>query len=429
VVPLQDQVASEEESPLVLPPSPPPRNPLAATFRSLKHWNYRLYFCGQLVSLTGSWMQTTALTWLAFEITNQSKLPAAILASEQLPTVLLGAWAGYLADRWSRRALLLVTQSGLLILALVLAGLVSAGAASAWSLLLLTALSGVVQAVDLPVRLAFVTDMVEREDVMNAVALNSLLFNVARAIGPGLAGIVLIQAGPVPCFIANGLSYLALVVALLFMNDPPASPHAKVSGETGEIRAGFAYLLARPGLILLIALSGLLCLCAWPFLSLLPGLAQHILAEQADGYGQMLSATGFGALAAALTVATFGTFARRQLFIDMGVWLIGTALLGLSWVNSLPLAITWCALLGFGLILFFPTSQAVVQLGAADHNRGRIMAIWAMVQRGALPLGYLISGPAADHWGEQWVLRGQGLICTAAAAGLWFFLRWSRRGR
>jgi MFS family permease len=406
-----------------LAPARPRRNPLSVTFRSLKHRNYRLYFSGQLISLTGSWMQTTALTWLAYEITGQSKWPAIILASEQLPTVLLGAWGGSLADRWSRRSLLLVTQALLLLLALVLAGLVYGHAATPWSLLVVTALSGLVQAVDLPVRLAFVTDMVERDDVMNAVALNSLLFNVARGIGPGLAGWLLVTAGPGPCFIANGLSFLALVVGLLFMRTPDRLTSAVADPVSDDGGNGFDYLLARPALALLVLLSGLLCLCAWPFLSLLPGLAQRILAEDADGYSHMLSATGFGALAAALTVATFGTFARRRAFIETGVWVIGASLVGLSWVASLPLAVGCCAALGFGLILFFPTSQAVVQLCAADHNRGRIMAIWAMVQRGALPLGYLVAGPAADQLGEQLVLRVQGLICVVAAIGLWLALR------
>jgi MFS family permease len=393
----------------------PSGHPFGATFRSLRHRNYRLYFFGQLISLTGSWMQTPALAWLAYEATGKSAWPAWIAASQFLPTFLLGAWAGGLADRWSKRALLFGTQTALLILAVVLAALVYFGMVSPWVLLTVTAATGLVQAVDLPARLAFVTDMVSRDDVMNAVALNSLLFNVARAIGPALAGILLVTYGPWPCFLANGLSYIALLAGLVLMDLPLTPRRDRCAPRVPASGGGFVYLLQRPALAMLVVLAAVLTFCAWPFLSLLPALAERSLQTGAQGYSSMLSGTGFGALAAALTVATFGTFARRRLFLNTGVCIIGAALAGLSWVESLEAGVVCCALVGFGLILFFPTSQAVVQLSASDYNRGRLMGIWAMVQSGALPLGNLLAGPAADAWGERHVLRTEGLTCAAAA--------------
>src|ERR1700730_12584725 len=179
----------------------------AAAFRSFRHRNYRLYFFGQLVSLTGTWMQTTALMWLAFELTHQSKWPAIITAAGCIPTFLLGAWGGTLADRWPKRTLLLLTQSGLLILALVLAGLVILGAATPTELLIIALANGLVQMVDFSPRLTFVMDMVGRDDLMNAVGLNSMLFNVTRAIGPAVAGLLLVGLGPGLCFLLNALSY------------------------------------------------------------------------------------------------------------------------------------------------------------------------------------------------------------------------------
>src|SRR5262249_41633257 len=182
---------------------------LKATFRSLRHRNYRLYFFGQMVSLVGSWMQTTALMWLAYELTRQSLWPALVPAVQVLPTFLLGAWGGALADRWPKRSLIFLTQAAFMALALVLAGLVLARAATPWQLLAVSVGWGVIQAVDLPARLAFVMDLAGREDVVNAVALNALLFNVARAVGPAVGGALLVWLGPGPCVLVNGLSYLA----------------------------------------------------------------------------------------------------------------------------------------------------------------------------------------------------------------------------
>src|SRR5262245_51657036 len=209
-----DTVAAEP----VLEADAPPLAPRlgAATFRALRHRNYRLYFFGQLVSLTGSWMQTTALAALAFELTKQSRWPALITAAQILPTFLFGAWGGSLADRWPKRNLLLWTQGALLVLALLLAVLVLIEPVP-WQLLAVTLAAGIVQAIDLPARLAFVMDMVGREDVINAVALNSVLFNCARVVGPAVGVSLLHWLGPAVCFLANALSYVAVLWALAAM--------------------------------------------------------------------------------------------------------------------------------------------------------------------------------------------------------------------
>jgi MFS family permease len=414
---------SEEEAAV---PPPLPARPLVglATFRALRHRNYRLYFFGQMASLTGSWMQTTALMWLAFQLTGESTWPALVLTAQVLPTSLLGAWGGALADRCRKRQLLLTTQSAFMTVALLLTALVYAGVVDRWQLLLLTVLSGLVQAIDLPARLAFVIDLAGREDLMNAVALNSLQFNVARLLGPALAGPLLGLLGAWPCFLANALSYLAVLGALARMD---VAETIRATSRP-SLRVGVAYLVRRPVLLFLVLLAGTLSLCGWPFMSLLPALAEHRLAAQAGGYSLMVSGTGLGALTAALTVATFGTVERRRRFIGTGVAVLTAALLSLSHVQSLSLAVAGCALAGFGLILFFSTSQAAIQLGAGDDNRGLIMGIWAMVLSGAVPLGSLLVGPAADRWGEAPVLAGQGLMCAAASLGLLALLRWWQRG-
>jgi len=385
------------------------------TFRSLRHRNYRLYFFGQMVSLIGSWMQMTALMWLAFDLTHQSKWPAAIFAGQILPTFLLGAWSGTLADRWPKRRLIMTTQSVMLVLALLLALVVAMGQPSPWVLLAITVCTGLVQAVDLPARLAFVIDLVGRDDVMNAVALNSVLFNVARVVGPVIGVALLYWLSPAVCFLCNGLSYVAVLWALRAMNlnarqEAPPGHH-----KERALTAGFVHLWAHPSLLFLMLAAGITALCGWPFMSLLPAFAEHQLQLPKVGYGAMLSSTGIGALTAGLTVATFGTLARRRQFLGSGVAILSLALIGLSLAESLSAACACCALAGLGLILFFSTGQAVLQLSAEDGNRGQLMGIWAMVLSGGVPFGNLVIGPAADRFGEPTVLCWQGVVCGTAA--------------
>jgi MFS family permease len=402
---------------------PRPSTGLAATFRSLRHRNYRLYFFGQLVSLIGTWMQTTAMTWLAYDLTHQSKWPALVSAAQILPTFLLGAWGGALADRWPKRKLIFVTQSAYLLLALVLTGLAFGNVITPMQLLVVTAASGVVQAVDLPARLAFVMDMTGREDLINAVGLNSLMFNVARAVGPAAAGLLLNWLQPWACFLANALSYAAVLWALACMD---IAGSVRVTDPTGGIRLmleGFAYLVRRRELAFLVMLAGTTAFFGWPFVSLLPALARDELASSQSGYSWMVSGTGIGALIAAWVVATFGSVGHARILIRLGVAMVSLALVGLGVVENLIGAIVCCGLLGCGLILFLATSQSVVQLSTGDHNRGRVMGIWAMMLSGAVPLGNLIAGPAADQWGVPLILCLLGVACGASALGLLILFR------
>jgi MFS family permease len=426
-----------------------------STFRSLRHRNYRLYFFGQLVSLLGTWMQNTALSWLAYEITGKSKWPAFITAAQILPTFLLGPWGGALADRWPKRPLIFWMQAAFLVLALLLAWLVLHGMVQPWQLLVVTTLTGLVTAIDLPARLSFVMDMVGRDDLTNAVALNSLLFNSARAFGSLLAGWLMIRLGAGHCFLVNAVSYLAVLLALSKMDisgRPPASNSRSAIGvpalagplpskggtpiqendslseprvSTFDMRVlldGFRYLAARRILVFLILLAGSTAFWAWPFLSLLPALAVQF-GHAAEGTAWLFSGVGVGALAAALTVATFGSPSRSWTFISVGVVLVVAALLGLAFSPDIITAIVFAALIGFGLILFLATSQSVFQLSSEEHNRGRVMAIWAMVLSGAVPLGNFLAGPAADEWGLSPVLAFLGIACGLVPIILLWLLR------
>ncbi|MFO0880635.1 MAG: MFS transporter [Gemmataceae bacterium] len=387
-----------------------------ATFRALRHPNYALYFFGQLISLTGAWVQGAALTWLAYDLTRESRWPALVSAGQILPILLLGVWAGSLADHFPRRPLIFLAQTGLLILSLVLAGLVVCDAVTPIALLVVALLIGVMNAVDNPARLAFVMDMVGREDLINAVALNSLVFNLARALGPAIAGWLLPRTGSAACFLVNGITFLAFLGALVAMRLPPYPSGFEARTRQGSLLDGFRHLAGNLSLILLLVLAGSLAFFGWPILSLLPALADLQLHQGDTGYAQMVSAIGVGALTGALLVASFGSPARRRLFLGAGVVLGAGALLGLSQTRTLPLAVVCCALAGAGLILFFATGQATLQLSASDHNRGRVMSIWLVVLAGAQPLGNLVAGPTADSLGvsTMLIISGSGI----AVAGL-----------
>jgi MFS family permease len=386
---------------------------MLSTFRSLRHRNYRLYFFGQLVSLVGTWMQNAALSWLAYEITHESKWPAFITAAQILPTFLLGPWGGHLADRWPKRPLIFWMQTAFLILALILAWLVLGGTAQPWQLLAVTAATGVVTAIDLPARLSFVMDMVGREDLTNAVALNSVLFNSARIMGPMVAGWLMIQIGPGHCFLVNAASYLAVLWALSCMDisgSPSPRAGARDTSALQSLFEGFRYLGKRRVLIFLILLAGSTALWGWPFLSLLPAIAAQF-GSGAHGYSWLVSGVGVGAFISALTLARFGSPALHRAFIAAGVVIVTAATLGLAFSPNILTAVLCAAMIGYGLILFLATSQSVFQLSSEEHNRGRVMAIWAMVLSLAVPLGNLLAGPAADAWGLTPVLAGLGLAC------------------
>ena len=378
--------------------------------------------------MTGSWAQSAALSWLAYALTRESIWPALVGAMQVLPTFVLGAWGGSLADRWPKRPLIFLSQASLLLLAIFLGCLVLLGHITPWHLLAVAAAAGIVVAIDLPARLAFVIDLVGRDDLPNAIALNSMLFNLARMMGPVVSGVLFSQLGGGEtgqtaagvCFLLNGLSFVAVLAALACMELP--SVRGEGRGTRGEGRrslaprpsslasdvwAGFRYLGQHPRLVLLLVLSGSMSMFGWPILSLLPAVADQRLRGSTDAYAWMLSAIGGGAGIASLLVASFGSRVRRRWFLAAGVGLASSSLLCLAMARSLPPAVASCALLGCGLILFFPTSQAIMQLGAGDEVRGRVMGIWSMVLCGAHPLGHLLAGRSADRWLNFAALDGE----------------------
>ena len=382
------------------------------TFRSLRHRNYRLYFIGQLVSLIGSWTQTTALMWIAHQKTDTSQWPAFLVAVQIGPTFLFGPWGGALADRVPKRRLIFLTQSFFLTAAVILLGLYHLDALSLWVMLGVMFFHGCVQAIDLPARLAFVPGLVPREDLINAVALNSLLFNAARAIGPAIAGFLLHASGPGLCFLVNAVSYLAVLWALWLMRLPPAEETVPARTPGGA----FGVLNRERGLLALVLVAGLVAIGGWPLLALLPSFASKVLGRGEDGYSMLLSSVGAGALVAALTAATFGSEKRRRRLLFAGLVLVAIALAGLAAATEPIGSMAACMLFGFGMILFFATGQSAVQLSVANQDRGKVMGVWAMMLSAGVPMGNLVFGPAADVFGLTAVLLTQAVIVLSAAS-------------
>ncbi len=414
----------------------------ALPFRALRHRNYRLYFIGQFISVIGTWVQATALMWLAYRLTRQSQWPALVATAQMLPTFFLGAWGGALADRVSKRALIFTTQAALLVLAVLLGGLVLAGQVTPWHLLAISLAAGVVNAIDLPARLSFVMDMVGRDDLVNAVALNSLLFNAARVVGPAVGGLMLIRLGPGHCFLVNGLSFVAVLVALALM-DVNGTSRCPARPGLRALLDGWGHVARRPALACLLVMTGLIALFGWPFLTLLPALADHtvggdgavVTAAHGEGYSHLLVGTGCGALLAAFTLAALSSARWRRPFLVAAVTAAAAGLCGLSLVRDMVPAVVACAVVGFGLVLFNATSQSMVQLSTTEDNRGRVMGIWSIVICGALPLGNLVVGRGADTWGVSPVLAAEGVACLAsgvavlALLGVWMRARGTNTAR
>lgn len=402
------------------------------TFRSLRHRNYRLYFAGQIVSFTGSWMQNAALMWLVFDLTADPLWPPLLLVAQVGPTLVLGAWGGHLADRVPKRRLVFATQAAFLANACVLALLVATGLAAPPLLLAVQAVSGVIQAVDLPARLAFVPDLVPRPDLINAVSLNSLLFNSARAVGPAVAGLMFLAAGEASaagwlpkgrtvaagatgCFALNAATYAAVLSALRRIN---VAGEGGGQMEPGSVLDGVRYVLARPPLAGLLALTGLISVAGWPALSLFPTYTKLALGLAEKEYSVLVSAIGGGALVAALTTATFGTVGRRGLFLALGSGMVVAGLGFLAVAPALQAAVAAAGCLGFGLILFLSTGQSTMQLAVADHGRGRVMALWAMTLSASAPVGHLAAGSAATVWPVRDVLAAMACAAAVVATGV-----------
>jgi MFS family permease len=390
------------------------------TFAALKHRNFRLFFIGQLVSLTGSWVQNTAQSWLVYQMTGSKVLLGTVAAVGSLPMLLLSVWGGSVADRHAKRSVIFYTQTAMMLTAFVFAALVASGHIQAWHILVLAALGGVAMAFDMPARQAFMVEMTSREDLMNAVSLNSSIVNGSRVIGPAIAGFLMAQVGMTWCFLLNGLSFIAVIVGLLLMRLPQFVPPAAPASMGRHVLEGFRYVAGNRRLRVLLLLFGVVGIFGWSYSVLLPAYATDILHLGEGGYSALLSANGLGALGGALTVATYGNRVRPRLMILGGLWIFSAMLVLLSVVRWFPLVLACLAVGGWGMLLYFATTNTLIQTSVSDAMRGRVMGIWALVFGGMMPVGGLESGLLSQTVGVPWTIALGALVCAGAGLVTWW---------
>jgi MFS family permease len=403
-----------------------------SAFSALRHRDFRLFWTGQLVSLIGTWLQNVGQAWLVLTLTNSAFLLSLIGAAQFTPVLLLSLYAGVVIDRVSKRNLLLLTQTALLVLALVLAVLVSTGTVRYWHVLLLALLLGLVNAFDMPVRQSYVYELVGgRDDLMNAIALNSAIFNGARLVGPGVAGLVMATWGPAAAFYLNALSFLAVIGGLCLI-PPSPPPEAGIRRRTLEhLREGLGYIWRERVVGAPLLLLGLLSLFAMNFNVLVPVYARYNLHQSARGFGFLMSSLGLGALAGSLTLAERAQRGPdRRLLLAAGLGL-GLLQVVLSFVRSYWVAVIVLAMTGWMMLIFNASVNTTIQLTVPDALRGRVMSVYTLLLVGVTPFGALFAGSLCQWWGATTALRvGGGIgvaICLVAMVA--YRLGASRRDR
>ena len=387
------------------------------TFRSLTIRNYRLYFLGQVISFSGTWMQIVAQMWLVLRLTGSGVALGVTTALQFLPVLLAGPWGGVVADRFDKRRLLVWTQSAGALLALALAVLVATGAIRLWMLYALAALLGCVTAIDNPTRQSFVMEMVGPRELTNAVGLNSTIFTSARVIGPAIAGVLIATAGLVACFFVNALSYLAVIAALLAMDPSELHASAPAPRRRGQLLEGLRYVWSEPVLRLPLLLMAVIGTLAFNFRVLLPLMAQETFGGHAGTYGTLAAVMGGGTLAGALLVAGRERPTRAMMVGSALVYGVSIVLAGLA--PTLGLELVALVVVGAAGVAFASTANATLQLHSADLMRGRVMSLYAVTFLGTTPIGSPLVGWIAETFGVRAAfLVGGGAATMAAVAAL-----------
>ena len=421
-----------ENAPISAPPSASPRLKWQAAGRALRHRNFQLFFSGQLISLIGTWMQTVAQSWLVYRMTGSGLLLGAVGFASQIPVFLVAPVGGITADRMNRQRVVIGTQTASMLLAFVLAALTLSHRVQVWHIFVLAALLGVVNAFDIPGRQAFLVDMVGKDDLMNAIALNSSMFNGARVIGPAVAGVLVARLGEGWCFFANGVSYIAVIAGLMLMNvhaPAKASPH---SSPWEHIVEGFEFVNKTAPIRALMILLGVVSVTGMPYVVLMPIFADKILHKGGQEFatiigshdlgavrlGILMGAAGVGALLGALTLA------MRSGVKGLGRWVavccagFGVSMVLFAFSTSFWVSVLLLLPVGYFVMLQMASSNTLIQVMVPDALRGRAMAIYSMMFMGMAPIGALLGGAMSDRIGAPWTVAIGGIV---SVLGAWWF--------
>jgi MFS family permease len=369
------------------------------SFRSLRHPTFRLFWAGQIVSLTGTWMQSVAQLWLMHRLASSAFMLGLLSFLQFLPVLLFSLWGGAVADRVDKRRLLLLTQVLGLAQAIVLAVVAGTGVVQPWMLLVLAFTLGTIGAVDMPARQSFVIELVGKEDLPNAIALNSAAFNSARMIGPAIAGVLVATLGEAACFAVNAVSYLAVIGALLAIRPGVRTVTRAEGGVVERLVRGASYVRATKPIRNLLILLGIMCSLGFQYLVLLPVFARDILGQGPEVYGLLVTAFGVGSLVAAawMTRNLDRWGLRRNLLVGLSAAALGLGTF--AWSRALPLSLAMGVLAGFGLILYVASTNTLLQLTTEDRYRGRVMSFYTLMLVGTAPIGALVLGGVAQFAG------------------------------
>lgn len=395
---------------------------LPTALRALSHPNYQLYFVGQLVSLTGTWMQSTAQQWLVYRLTDSPLALGTVTFLAALPSMLFSLFAGVLIDRVDKRRLLTVTQTGMMVLALTLAFLTATGWVQYWHVLVLALLLGLINMVDMPTRQAFTVDMVGKEDLMNAIALNSSMFNLARLAGPAVAGVLVARVGEAMAFTLNGLSFLAVLAGLLRMQLPPFQPRTGKLHPMEDFKEGLTYITHNRTLLVLVGLAAVPSIFGFPYTTLIPVMAGEVLGLKADGFGALVSAIGLGALLGAVSLAWLGSHRHKGQLLMTATFVFAGAVAAFALSRTLTFSMAALAFAGWGMVSHLATTNTLVQLLVPDALRGRVMSAYLWTVVGLAPLGSLILGSLAEAWDAPRAILLGAAVCAVSAGVAWVAL-------
>ncbi len=389
---------------------------LKSIFRSLRYRNFRLFFSGQSISLIGTWMQRIAMPWLVFELTGSVFLLGLVGFLGQIPAFIISPFAGVFADRWNRYYVMIATQILSMLQALILFYLAQSHTVQVWHLIVLSIFLGCINAIDIPVRQSFVIKMVDRkEDLSNAIALNSTMVNGAKLLGPSLAGVLIALAGVNVCFLINGLSYLLVITSMLFMKVEFQAKNKKALDVFGELKTGFAYTIANIPIKHILLLLSLVSLMGMPYIVLLPVIAKDILHGGSETFGFLMGASGVGALMGALYLASRKCTQGLEKLIPYCAGVFGLGLVAFSLSSNYYISLAMMVITGLGMMLQLASSNTLIQTIVDDSKRGRVMGFYTMAFMGTAPFGSIMAGSAAKLVGAPLTILVGGITCIIGA--------------
>jgi MFS family permease len=385
---------------------------LTLVFRALHSRNYRLFFGGQGISLIGTWLTQIATSWLVYRLTNSALLLGVVGFASQIPIFLVTPFAGVLVDRWYRHRILIITQTLSMAQSLALAVLTLTGVITVWHIIVLSLFQGLINAFDIPARQSFVVEMIEKkEDLANAIALNSSMFNTARLLGPSIAGLLIASVGEGMCFLIDGISYLAVIAALSAMKISSKKIEPKRTDVLEGLKEGFTYAFGFAPIRSILLLIALVSLMGTPYMILMPIFAADVLHGGPHTFGFLMGASGVGALAGAVYLASRKSIRGLVKIIALAVGIFGMGLITFSLSRIFWLSLLMMLLTGFGMIIQMASSNTVLQTIVADDKRGRVMSFYTMALMGMSPFGSLLAGVLGSRIGAQSTLLIGGIVC------------------